>query len=889
MHTSLLATRIRIPPVRGHDVSRPRLTDALNRGVLTHPLTLLAAPAGYGKTTLLRQWAETAPVPVAWLAIEEVDNDRVGFLRCLVAAWTPVWPEIAESPLGLLLGSSDPDPDSALTACLDLGSGRREPVVIVLDDYHLITDPAIHRDVAFLLDHLPDQVHVVIAGRDEPPLPLARLRARQQVVEIRLDELRFRPDEVAAFLSMARGLDLPSDTVVAINDQLEGWAAGLQLYALTVPTAGMANAPPRITGRHRLIADYLRAEVLDRLPDRQRRFLLRVSVLERLSGSLCDAVHGAAGSQEMLEELERANLFLMPLDDEREWFRCHALFRELLCDELGRRYPDEVADLHRRAARWYLAHDLSEPAVHHAIAAGDIGLARAAFERFATENINSGAVRTVQTWLDRLPAGWEEREPSFGLARAGCLMAAGAFAQGVRRIDDVEAQLRATAGDDREERLARVHAVRCFVACAQNDLAAAVSRADLALRDLPGDDLAFRVGVHLALGDSFRRNGRWEEARDVYLKVLEIDRGRMARVRAVRAYGALADLDLRRGRLRDAGRRWRQALDAMEDQEAWGRLPLDVSGWVFLRYAELLYEWDDLAGARRYLDRGLARAELGGDALCLIAGHVIAARLGLTEGDIAGASAHLEEVRPLVEQSSFPDWTSRFDRLQVELWLRDGQHRMAVAWVDDMLLSEEFGHRPENQPARLALVRVCIAQGEAAGDPQARIVLADLLTEAETEGRTGITIEALALRAMLEWRRGESAHSMMALERALRLAEPEGYLRLFADLGLPMARLLQEARSRGVLPDYAGRILAAFHQHAGMPDPAMPETLSERERDVLRLVSAGLTNREVADALFISPETVKKHTLAIYGKLGVANRTEAAARARALDLLNEYP
>lgn len=887
MDTSLLATKIGVPPSRGHEIPRARLFDALNQSTLTCKLTLISAPAGYGKTTLLRQWARAVPASVAWFSIDEVDNDRVRFHRYLAAAWETVWPEVAESPLGVILGASGPDLDAVLPAWISLGSASGEPIIFVLDDYHLIEDPAIHRDITFLLDHLPPPVHFVIAGRDEPPLPLARYRVRQDLAELRTDDLRFRVDEAAIFLRERAGHDLSRQDVASITGRLEGWIAGLLLISLGGPGNGVAAGALGVTGGHRFIADYLREEVLARLPADDRRFLLQTSVLDQLCGPLCDAVMESTGSLTTLEAMERANLFVVPLDDHREWFRLHGLFAEVLRGELARIAPQEVPALHCRAAHWYLDRGMPDAALYHAIAGNDIDTAREIFDRYATEQINSGAVRVVERWLDSLPDAWLERYAVFGLVRAGCLMAAGAFEQGLRRIDEVEARLTGS-DDDQTEQLARVHAVRCFVACAQNDLAAAVSRAGLALRDLPGGDLSYRVGVYLALGDTYRRNGLWDEARHAYLNVLTINQGRMSPIRATRAYGALADLEVRRGRLRDAAHLWQEALNAMRERETWGRLPLDVSGWVYLRFAELLYEWDDLAGAREHLERGLARAESSGDALSVIAGHLIAARLHLTEGDLAGAGSHLEWARPLVTHSSFPDWTSRFDRCQVDIWLRGDRSRSAIVWANSMLRSEAFARRPENESARLALVRVLIAQGNGLDDPRVRTCLDALMNVAAAEGRMGVQIEALALQALAHGRRGETAAALTALEHAFGLAEPEGYLRLFADLGLPMARLLQEARARRVYPDYATRILGAFREGAldhEMHGGTVPEPLSDRERDVLRLLAAGLTNREIGDDLFISPETVKKHVGAIIGKLGVANRTEAAARARDLDLL----
>jgi LuxR family maltose regulon positive regulatory protein len=880
---SLLTTKIHVPPAFGHEVTRARLRDALSHGVLTHTLTVISAPAGYGKTTLLRQWAEVAPVPVAWYSIEAADSERIRFLRYLVAAWEPVRPEIVESPLGLLLGSSEPDLDSVLTACLDLGNARREPIVFVLDDYHVIHDPAIHRDVAFLIDHLPPPVHFVIAARAEPPLPLARYRARQQMFEMHAADLRFQRDEVADFFREARGIHLPDLAATAIGDQVEGWIAGLQLVSLTLSPGA---EPPAITGRHRFIADYLREDVLARLPARQRRFLLRTSILDRLSGPLCDTVVESTGSQAMLEELERANLFIAPLDDLREWFRYHPLFGDVLRDELARRAPEEIGALHRRAGRWHLDHGMPEPAFDHALAGQDVGTVRLIFERHLSQELNTGGANVIRRWLDALPTDWLTRYPTFGLARAGLLFTTGALAEGVRWVDDVEARLADVVGEDIPQQRAMISAVRCFIACAMNDLPLAESLADQALRDLPSGDLSFRSDVHHALGDTYRRNGRWEQARAAYLEVLRIHHGPTFPVRAANVYGALADLELRQGRLRAADAYWRRALTAVEDRGNWGRLPLPVTGWIHLRIAESHYERDELGEARDHLDRGLARADLGGDAQSQLAGHVIAARLRLTEGDATAAMAHLERVRLLAQEGTLPDWTSRLDRCQLDLWIQTGRLDAAHAWAGMMLERGELERRPESEPAQLGIARVLNLRGDPASLTRARELLDSLAVAAEAEGRLGIRVEALALLALRESQQGDTARALTLLECALRLAEPEGYVRLFADLGLPLARLLQEARSRRIAPDYVGRILRACVDRGPAGAERLPEPLSDRERDVLRLLAAGLTNREIADTLFISPETVKKHTSAIFGKLDVGNRTEAAARARALDLLD---
>jgi LuxR family maltose regulon positive regulatory protein len=430
-------------------------------------------------------------------------------------------------------------------------------------------------------------------------------------------------------------------------------------------------------------------------------------------------------------------------------------------------------------------------------------------------------------------------------------------------------------------------AVRCFIACATNDVPAAETYAGRALSELPDDDISSRPGVYGALGDAYRRNGRWAEARECYLKAFELTHSPTVRLYAPTIFGALADLELMQGRLQAASGFWRKALAAVRDPENFGRLDLPLIGWIYIRTGELLYEWSQLAEAWDHLSRGLQHAKLGGDVRALIAGCVCAGRLKLAEGDLDSAGAYLEQARPLVEKAQFPDWAARFARLQLELWLAQDHLRVAVEWSDGQLESGAFEGQPVNETAQLAVARVLIVKGDAPALQRALRLLERVLASAEAEGRAGIAVEALALQALARQARGERAEALVLLERALRLAEPEGYVRVFADLGLPFGRLLQEARSRGVLPGYVATLLRAFGPAAGLRAVAgaLPEPLTERELDVLRLLAAGLTNREIAAKLVISPETVKKHSANLYGKLDAANRTQAVARARELRLL----
>jgi LuxR family maltose regulon positive regulatory protein len=889
MNGFLMATKLQIPPPRRRVVWRGRLVDALDRDVPRFKLVLISAPAGYGKTTLLSQWAHASRCPVAWLSIGAEDDGLDHFLRGLAAAWQKIQPDIAASRLGVLLGGMAPDREAVLPAFIDAAQDAADPVVFVLDDFHLIEAPAVHQALAFLIDHLPPKLHFVLSSRGEPPLPLARYRARHELAEFRAEDLGFSLEESTAFLNDVMGLELAQAPVSKLQSQLEGWIAGLQLVALTLEKRLTGADNLVVSGRHRFVADYLSEDVLAPLPPTTRSFLLQTSVLERMCGSLCEAVTGETGGQALLETLEQEALFLVALDDHREWFRYHRLFADFLRGELQRRCPDQIAELHRRAARWHLAHDLPEPAFRHAVDGQDVELVVRILERYVQAKLMGGEFKSVQQWLDAIPEAWGSDHPIIGLVRGGLLLFTGQIDACIHCVEDIEQRLLAVAAEDAGPQLAQVNAIRCSVACFQDDMARAEYYADQAVQDLRDGDRFFRGIIYGSLGDTYRRYGQWAKAKDCYLELLDFIHGPTFRLQSAHVYGALADLYLRQGHLREADGYWKKALAAIEDRQNWGRLPLPLTGWVYIRSAELLYEWNELADAWAHLSRGLERAELAGDVRAMIAGYLIAGRLKLTRGEAGEAAAYLERARPLVEQAPFSHWISRFERFQLELWLAQDRLRAAVHWSDRMLEGDTLASRPESETAQLAVARVLILKGDASSVQQGLAHLAHLAAAAQAQERIGVQIEGLALQALAYWRRRQVAEAMSPLERALRLAEPEGYVRRFADLGLPMARLLQEARARDVMPDYVETLLAAFGGGVSLPGTTqepLPEPLTQREEEVLELLAAGLTNREIAQALVISPGTVKKHAGNIYGKLGVGGRTQAAARARELGLLD---
>lgn len=884
MDDQLLIIDTRIPARIQGLVTRPRLVQEIEQALGETRVVLLAAPAGYGKTALLTEWAHATSRSVAWLTVEPEQNDPERLLRYLATSWSAADPKVLRSAVGLLLESASPALDLVARAMANYALLAKVPVTFVLDDLHLIQEPAAAGLLLFLVEHLPPEFRFIVAVRSEPGILAPRLRVRQRLHTIGPAQLAFSAEETKSFFASSRGHTLSDDEIARVQEQCQGWAAALQLVAQA--SATRSATPGALAGDHREIREYLTAEVLAELDEATRRFLEQISVLDQLCAPLCDAVTAGTNSRAMLDRLERANVFLQPLDAERAWYRLHPLMLEALHRDLQVSPELDEPGLHVRAGHWFLQQKMIDEAFRHAVAAGDPRLVAQIAESYVVMKLESGEYRTVQGWVESVPDDWYAACPELNFLRIAFLVFSGDAAGSIAIMDELDARLHQDPGDAAIRLSAKMAVARCAIACFLDEVPQAEAYAARALRDLDVEDVTYRANTHHALADTYRRHSRWDDAMRHYRQVLDLAHDPAFPLRSAHVYGAVADLELRQGHLHEAARFWQKDIAAIQRQQSWGKLPVPIIGWAHIRYGELLYEWNTLDDAARELERGLERAELGGDARAMIAGYLLASRLRLATGDLPAALDYVKRAEALSEHAPYPEWLSKIDRTRALVFVHQGAAAAAREWWMRTRSMAELATRPENQEGYLGLAHLMTVFGDDDDRADARLILSNQLVQAENEGRLGIEVEALALLALSHQAAGNDAEALIAIERALRLAEPEGPVRLFLDLGAPLAELLHKAERRRVLSPYGAKLRAASMRVIPRSTGRLVETLSERELEILRLAAAGLTNRETGDRLYISAETVKTHLGNVYAKLGVHRRTEAVARARELGLLH---
>ena len=906
----LLATKLYLPGPQPGFVRRPRLLDMLDEA-LGRGLVLVCAPAGFGKTILLADWIRRGGRPVAWLSLDAGDSDPARFWRHAVAALDRARPGIAER-VGPLLGSPAPPSFEGLATAL-INELAAQPadgeVLLVLDDYHLIESAPVHASLMFLLEHLPPELHLVLASRADPPLALARLRAVGQLAELRAAELRFTADEAAALLREAIGTELPEAAVAALAARTEGWAAGLQLAALSLqgqadPTGFVAA----FSGSHRHVLDYLAEEVLERQTEQMREFLLETSVLDRLSGGLCDAVTDRTDSQAMLEAVEAAGLFLVPLDEVRGWWRYHHLFADLLRARLQQQQPGRMAALHRNAAAWCEEHGLADDAVRHALGAGDTAWAARLIERHFDEIFFLlGERATIQRWLSSLPAELAGSRPRLLLAQARMALVGGDL-EAVEGLLDAAERVFTDAADEPFESSAD-KASSLLV-----NVPAAITLDRAYLSQLRGDaesTVTFASRTLAELGEGERMLDsltRWQIAVAEWLRglVAEAERAFAASVtgwwaageRYLAAIGChyLGLVQRARGGLDAAVGTYQQALEITAPP---GGAVLPAAGGAFVGLAEVSYQRGELELARRHVTEGIALCRQFVYTQQLATGLAALAWIRQVSGDPAGA---LEAMAEAEEVAPGPTVTGLLNPVPVQrarLLLAQGEAAAAARWTKQRGLSPNDKPDYPQEPEYLVLARVLLAQDRPG---PALALLGRLHAAAAAQGRAGSVIEIRALQALALAAGGDDAAAVDALAEALTLGHPEGYVRVFADEGAPMRALLgrlvaaqraEHAAARAVPLDYLARLLHAFDEQHTEPGsgpaaaalPGLVEPLTARELEVLGLLGAGKSNPRIAAELVVTVDTVKKHVGHVLDKLGATNRTEAVTRARQLGLI----
>jgi LuxR family maltose regulon positive regulatory protein len=889
MPLPIVGTKITVPPLREDRVLRSQLVEQLNAG-LNRKVTLICSPAGFGKTTLLCELATSSDRPVVWVTLDEEDNDSTRFMAYLMAAMSTVKQGFGESLYPALQTPKPERMNTLLAALINEISAELPPFILVLDDYHLITNPAIHEQLIYIIDHQSQQMHIMMSTRADPPLPISRLRARAQLSEIREKDLRFTDQEVEEFLNQVMNLNLADDELAAMGRRTEGWAAGLQLAAISLQDqSDKGNFVKTFAGSNRYILDYLGQEVLDNQDQEIREFLLKTSIPDQLNAKLGEFLTGAQDSQEILERLERDHLFIQPLDQERGWYRYHQLFRDFLLKSLQQSQPEHIVILHKKASLWFEAEGLIDEAIEHALSAEDHQRSSKLIEKTAEARLMRSEASSIIRWINKLPAGELESRPSLCLTLAWALMLRGG------PVDEIESTLNLVESADTDDQMrGSAAAIQAFLAAIKGDAKASLELSEHALELISAENLFLRSLVTDNLGMVYLMRGDFDASVKIFNQAAQISRQAGNVMIAVGALCNMAGIWMLQGQLKRAWSANMEALAIATDKRG-RRLP--VAGKALLGLGEIAREWNQLESAERYLREGLELFRLYGE-LGSVLSYVSLARIKEIHGDLDGAQDVVDLARKLAIQfdaSSLDD--ELVDAYQAQLWLQMGKHQQALRWVAEQKLEDVLARKidesrfdPIWEIYSQTLARVYISQGRC---DEALHVIEPLLNVAKANQRIKSVLKILALQVVILKSMGKDQLALQILEQALYLAEEEGFVRTFLDEGEPMVQMLYQAAVQGILPEYTGQLLAenATLQPSSISQKGestgrmeLVEPLSEREVEVLELIAEGLSNQEIANRLHISLSTVKGHNSNIYGKLAVNKRTQAVARAKELGI-----
>lgn len=905
---SLLSTKLSIPPPCPVLVPRPRLIEKLN----TRPwgkLTLISAPAGYGKTTLVSVWAQQVDQPVLWYSLDESDNDLSNFLAYFIAALHALNEHIGVDVLIALEAAQLPQTEILLTTLINEIAANGEPFTLVLDDCHLITSQAVYNALEFLIYHLPQVMHLVLVGRVDPPIPLSRLRAGGQLTEIRSGDLRFTVEEAEAFFNDLMDLALSTEDITALDVRTEGWIAGLQLAALSMQGREDKQAfIQSFSGTHYYIIDYLVEEVLSRQTEEIRSFLCRTSILERLSAPLCNATLGILGSREILKQLEGAGLFLFPMDEGRRWYRYHHLFAEFLevCLEQDTEL-EPIRLLHRRAAGWYEQKEFFSDALRHLLKAEDFEEAARLVEQNARRLLERSELATLMRWVNALPDEHVRTRPRLCIYHAWAIRLSGGHMGDVEsRLQAAEAVLEnqdrvASPVDPREQvafseeevRSLKGHIIslRAFQALYRDKISQVIELAQQAYTYQPEESFV-RSSIAFALGWAYRFSGDLEAAEKAFDEVRTISLASGNTFMAASSLCRAAYGQVLAGRLYQAVESFKHAV-TIATREDGRRLP--VAGYAYVYMGGVYREWNDLDSAGRYILEGIDLCKRVGYLMDQVVGYANLTRVRLAQKNWDAASEACQDARRMSQKMDAYIYARRWvEDCQVRLWLSRGNLDAIDRWVDDcgMYVNDDLTFMRDMEHTILARALVVLGQDQPKRSyiDDSLALLERLLELAENAGWLGRAVEILVLQALAYQVKGQEEESLAVLSKVLTLAEPHGYVRLFIDEGEPMAVLLRKAADWGISPGYVGSLLASFEseQRMGYTAPSSPlvDMLSERELEVLRLLATDLTGPEIARELMVALSTVRYHTNNIYSKLSVHNRRTAVRRAQELNLLS---
>ena len=893
-YLTLLRTKLHVPPLGSAWISRSRLAKRMDEG-FARKLTLISAPAGFGKTTLVVDWIHREKIPVAWLAVDENDNDPAHFLTYVIEGLQNLEVGIGKAALTLLQTPQPPPIESILINLINDVIRIPTDVALVLDDYHLVDVKPIHNMIAFLLDHLPEKLHIILATRSDPPLPLARIRSQNQLIELRAADLGFTADETAILFNESLNLQLSTEDIHSLETRTEGWIAGLQLAALSL--SGRKD-PSRFIkafkGDNRYIADYLIEEVLNCQPEHLRNFLLQSSILGRLCGSLCDAVTRQENSQQVLNTLEKANLFVIPLDDERRWYRYHHLFADLLNQRLRLTQGDLVAELHGRASQWLKNNGFKNEAVDHAFAAQDYSQAVQLIEEIAETDWDRARESRLLRWFQKLPEEQINANPSLSIFYARELFKDGYPEDAEMRLQAAEKVLESASISDlnKDGLRGRIAAIRAYISARIGDSSRIIHFANQALECLPQKDLMWRsvAATTLGFGYGWAGAGDLVKAHQAFSEARKISKEAGNLYYNVFAGSCLGAVMLMQGQLKEAKALSQKVLIlAIEN----GIEQTGIVGSLYGNVGMILCEWNELDEGIRSIKKGVELSEIGRDPVIQASCQVSLLKAYLYRTDFSSAFKLMEQINECAGNFMLPPWiTNTISALNVYTWLATGNLNAAVQWVKERKLSVDNEIENLRELEYLALAHILIVQKQL---DDADRLLQRLIGNAKAGDRVYLIIEMQLWRVLIYKTKGDTAAALGELKKALSLAEPGGLLMIFISKGKPVAELLEEIidvkkrdhddTKAGFSLAYAKKILSVFKAGTPIKVEGLMDPMSDRELEVLHLIVAGLSNREIAEKLFISLNTVKTHTKNISSKLNVNSRTKAVVRAKELGLL----